>query len=313
MRGADKIIVNSGFTKGVVEDAWPSLASHNKKGRVHDIGIVYPCVDTSSSPTRDTANPTNDKNEENPPWRSKTILLSINRFESKKNIPLAIHAFHALPPPLRSTTLLILAGGYDPRVPENVTYHSSLLTLCDALNLKSATHKNLISALNVPDDIQILFLLSVPSSLKTTLLASARLLLYTPTNEHFGIVPLEAMGSGVPVLATDTGGPLETVKEGVTGWLRSAQDVGEWTKVMRYVVEEMPEREWREMGQRGREWVEGEFSMGKMGARLGEEVERVVKGRRQSVLEVADLLSGMGMGVPVLLVVYVVLYRFLTS
>ena len=35
--------------------------------------------------------------------------------------------------------------------------------------------------------------------------------------EDFGLVPVEAMASGTPVLAYKDGGLLETVKEGITG------------------------------------------------------------------------------------------------
>ncbi|EMD47075.1 alpha1,3-mannosyltransferase ALG2, putative, partial [Entamoeba histolytica KU27] len=37
--------------------------------------------------------------------------------------------------------------------------------------------------------------------------------------EHFGIVPLEAMIKGVPVIACNNGGPLETVQNELTGLL----------------------------------------------------------------------------------------------
>jgi len=36
-------------------------------------------------------------------------------------------------------------------------------------------------------------------------------LIYTPTNEHFGIVPLEAMYMEKPVIACNSGGPTETI------------------------------------------------------------------------------------------------------
>ncbi len=45
----------------------------------------------------------------------------------------------------------------------------------------------------------------------------ASCLLFPAIDEDFGIVPVEAMGHGVPVIAHRSGGPLETVVEGKTG------------------------------------------------------------------------------------------------
>ncbi|KAL9585471.1 MAG: hypothetical protein Q9212_001504 [Teloschistes hypoglaucus] len=288
MQGADKIVVNSGFTKGVVEEVWPSLATKKGKDhRVHEIGIVYPCVD-STNPASTASN-------------------------AKKKSPSPSTPSTPSPPPIRQTARLILAGGHDPRVAENVKYHTHLVTLAqETLGLRTATARNVVTALNIPDDIEVLFLLSVPAQLKTTLLSTARLLVYTPTNEHFGIVPLEAMRAGVPVLAADSGGPLETVVEGKTGWLRCAEDVGEWTEIMQRVLEGMSDEEIRVMGDNGKRWVESEFSATKMADRLDGEIAAVLAGPRQRVLELPDLLLGIGMAVPVVVALYIVIYRLLT-
>lgn len=49
------------------------------------------------------------------------------------------------------------------------------------------------------------------------LYAGASALLYPVEDEDFGIVPVEAMGHGVPVLAHRSGGPQETIVDGKTG------------------------------------------------------------------------------------------------
>jgi glycosyltransferase involved in cell wall biosynthesis len=56
----------------------------------------------------------------------------------------------------------------------------------------------------------------LPDAEVTKLLSGAKALIF-PTFEDFGIVPVEAMAAGVPVIAYGAGGALETVVEGKTG------------------------------------------------------------------------------------------------
>jgi alpha-1,3/alpha-1,6-mannosyltransferase len=250
---SDTIVVNSNFTKSVFAEAFPGLKHRSP-------GVVYPCVDTAVGDTVE---------ETKPLWPGKKILLSINRFEKKKDVALAVRAYAGLSAEERKDARLVIAGGYDPRVVENTTTYAELCELADGLQLKHATAKTVISAQSIPDEISILFLHSVPGAFKTTLLATSRLLVYTPRNEHFGIVPLEAMLAGTPVLAANEGGPTETVISGQTGWLRDVRNVQEWTEVMRIAMEDGDgEQRLKEMGKWGRERVVAEFSKDKMGERL---------------------------------------------
>ncbi|KAH6713786.1 hypothetical protein BKA61DRAFT_643653 [Leptodontidium sp. MPI-SDFR-AT-0119] len=274
MSFADSIAVNSGFTKGVVGSVWPDLVAEK------DLQIVYPCVDTKEKNVEFVDEPV-------AAWQEKSILLSINRFERKKDIGLAIKAYAGLDKKGRENVMLVLAGGYDNRVQENVVYHKELVQLAESLGLKTATTKTIVTALNVPEDVDILFLLSVPNALKDILLKSARLLIYTPSNEHFGIVPLEAMLAGVPVLAANTGGPLETVVEGKTGWLCPPEDTESWTAVMNNVLHKISDKDIKKMGAAGIDRVKSEFSDVKMAERLDEIITAMAKTPRRSCIQIS--------------------------
>jgi len=186
------------------------------------------------------------------------------------------------------TELTANAGGYDPRMQENVAYHKELENIASELKLKHKTVKSLESPSDVSTDVAVLFLLSVPETLKQSLLDSADLLIYTPRNEHFGIVPLEAMLNGVPVLAANEGGPLETVVEGETGWLRDVMNVSSWTEVMQKVISETrsdPEG-LKKMGQAGRARVIDKFSQRKMALNLNQCLDELKTAKRPEIVNV---------------------------
>ena len=203
-------------------------------------------------------------------------------------------------------------GGYDPREAENVSYHEELVKLAENLALKSATAKNIVTALDAPLDAEVLFLLSVPAQLKEMLLQTARLLVYTPTNEHFGIVPLEAMLAGVPVLATNSGGPRETVVEAQTGWLRDPLKVDEWAEVMRKVLGEMSDSDIVRMGRQGKTRVRAEFSLEQLAKRLDEELEDMVNMSRVRTWELQDVLLAIGVSGVVVVALVAMLSSILT-
>lgn len=121
MRRADRILVNSGFTKGVVEQVWKGL------GGAKGLGIVYPCVDTGKQGNKSKKEEQSigeDGGEEM--WREKKVILSINRFEKKKNIELAIRAYAGLSVDDREQSRLVIAGLPYPTTPLIPDHHTDI-------------------------------------------------------------------------------------------------------------------------------------------------------------------------------------------
>lgn len=87
------------------------------------------------------------------------------------------------------------------------------------------------------------------------LFSSCYAVLYTPVNEDFGIVPLEAMASYKPCLAVNEGGPREAIVNGKTGFL--VNSIGEMAEKMTVLVSNRNLVE--KMGKTGRKRVEENF------------------------------------------------------
>ena len=66
---------------------------------------------------------------------------------------------------------------------------------------------------------QIRFVISPTDEQLRRVCADAYAVLYPPFNEDWGLVPLEAMALGKPVVAVNRGGPIESVIDGETGFL----------------------------------------------------------------------------------------------
>ncbi|KAM9783045.1 alpha-1,3/1,6-mannosyltransferase ALG2 [Neosynchiropus ocellatus] len=232
---ADMILVNSQFTAGVFRETFRSLSEVQTD-------VLYPSLNTSAF----------DQPTENPslegllPEGTSCLFLSLNRYERKKNLDLALTALAALrsrlPVAHRAGIHLVVAGGYDDRVPENVQHYTELKALAEQLQLEDC----------------VTFLRSPSDSMKVALLRESAAVLYTPSREHFGIVPVEAMYCCCPVIAVNSGGPLESVGNGETGLLcePTAQS---FSQAMEKLVMDPVLR--RKMGQAGRKRVQDKFSL----------------------------------------------------
>lgn len=94
MSASDRVVANSTFTKSVVRGVFGAE-------RLGDVRVVYPCVDTAAKEKSEM--------DEGTIWEGKKILLSVNRFEKKKDLALAIRAYHGLGEK-RKGVRLVIAG-----------------------------------------------------------------------------------------------------------------------------------------------------------------------------------------------------------
>jgi len=254
---SDMILVNSKFTASIVGDTFPRVAKN------HNIQILYPSV----KPLQQECLLSKEESIRIAPYCAHYdhIFVSLNRFERKKRIEVAIDAMHfynhnsILSKPKK--VVLIIAGGYDKHVTENVQYLEELQLFCKQYSLKSlylpqSENQSLANKRN-ETSFDVIFRTSISSKERTALFTIATGLLYTPDREHFGIVPLEAMQLGLPVIAVNSGGPMETIKHKLTGYLCS-QTGEEFASCMLDLTSDENSRE--RMRSEGKKWVNEMFS-----------------------------------------------------
>ncbi|MEQ1759693.1 MAG: glycosyltransferase [Vicinamibacterales bacterium] len=185
---ADVVVTNSRFTSRVITATFPAIPPSK-------LQVLYPGVRVPDGVAPRTS--TDDE----------IVFLSVNRFDPRKNLALAVDTVSSLAALIPTETFarvrVILAGYYDRRLPEAVA-------LVEELQRRAA-------AAGVQD--RVTFAFSPSEAERQALMRRCRAVIYTPTAEHFGLVPLEAMAAGRPVVAVNNGGPTETVVHGTTGFL----------------------------------------------------------------------------------------------
>lgn len=112
------------------------------------------------------------------------LTCDADETKRKKNIQLAVEAFSVLQNLVSQKSFnnvhMVLAGGYDPQLPENKEVVDELQEIVDREGLSG----------------HVTFFKSCTEDEKAALLLESLAVVYTPANEHFGIVPIESMFFG---------------------------------------------------------------------------------------------------------------------
>ena len=170
------------------------------------------------------------------PRSDRARLLILGRLVARKGLADAIRAMPMIP-----DAELIIAGGPD---------SAELARDAEAVRLTE-----LAAACGVADRVRLLG--RVGRSDLPALIRSCDVMVAVPWYEPFGIVPLEAMACGVPVIASAVGGLTDTVVDGVTGLLVPPRDPDLLAVTVNRLLADRPLR--RTMGRAGYRRVQSRY------------------------------------------------------
>lgn len=175
------------------------------------------------------------------------VLLYAGRFDPAKGIETFVRAGAMLR--AERPVHLVFAGGFDPDGPDGAEFRR-IQALVAELGL--APH--------------VTFLGMVPPDRLATVYAAADVCVVPSHYESFGLVAIEAMGCGTPVVASDVGGLRYSVVHRETGLLAPVQNQRAFAAAIRLLLDDAPLR--ARMGREGVRLVQGTYTWRAVAARL---------------------------------------------
>jgi D-inositol-3-phosphate glycosyltransferase len=200
---------------------------------------------------------------------SRRRIVSVGRFVPRKGFDTVVRALPAMP-----DTELVIVGGPDR---SDLHFHPEARRLME-----------LAGELGVVDRVQLYG--SVAREDMPAILRSADVVACTPWYEPFGIVPLEAMACGVPVVASAVGGMLDTVVHDVTGRLVKPKSPAEVAAAINQLMHDDFRRQ--SLGAAGRDRAKARYSWDRIAADTQRVYARLVSADLQPSAPVSKLSSG---------------------
>lgn len=182
------------------------------------------------------------------------FILSVGRFgDPRKNVRLLLEAYRRLRESLQNAPRLLLVGEH-PRPGD----------WAEAVKWGIADYID-VQVNATPEALPILY-------------RQASLFVLPSNEEGLGIVILEAMASGLPVVSTRCGGPETCIVEGETGYLTPVGDAEALARRMQTLLEDAVLRQ--RLGKAGRRIAETRFSLQAAGEPFLEVYDRLLRKAR---------------------------------
>jgi len=180
---------------------------------------------------------------------NKPIILALSRPDPRKNIVALIEAYGESPQLQEVANLVVVAGNRDDiQDMENVssTVLNDILLTIDKYDLygKVAYPKH-----HKPDDVAILYRIATES--RGTFVNPA-------LTEPFGLTLIEAAACGLPIVATEDGGPIDIIRNCENGLLINPLDKSSMAKTMLRILTD--KSEWRRLAKNGIQGVRRHYS-----------------------------------------------------
>lgn len=234
LKNASKLIANSTFTQKLLIDDWNIEASK--------IQLLHPGVDCEyyQPASNDLSRP--DR------WRDRLVLLTVGRLQERKGHDAVIHS-----------------------LPQIVKRFPNVLYAIAGDGERRATLEQLTRKLGMTKHVQ--FMGEIDDDALRTSYQNCDVFVMANRAvgrdvEGFGMVFLEAQACGKPVVAGNSGGTLDTLLSGKTGFLVSCENADqpeELVAVLTRLLEDPAER--IRFGNCGREFVSGTFDWPRLAIR----------------------------------------------
>jgi glycosyltransferase involved in cell wall biosynthesis len=189
--------------------------------------IAYPGVDINEFPIA--------------PENKESYILCVSRLDYYKRIDLVITSVFLLKKKGKTIKLIIIGDG-----PEK----KKLMKQSEELGLSE----------------NVFFTGTIDRELLIRYYAKALCVVFPTINESFGIVPIEAQAAWTPVIASKSGGPMETIVDGETGFLIKPDSTDEMIDKILYFLQNPSMAE--SMGISARKYVSDKFTWEKISEKL---------------------------------------------